>query len=93
MVMSAKFAAEAAGTLDFDANNMATPDEDEAFETAGTYNGAMGTYRCDGDAVCTVTLDAMGAVTGSRRLVGSSLPIRVPPLTSRITTTCPTASG
>ena len=25
----------------------------------------MGTYRCDGaDAVCTVTLDAMGAVTG-----------------------------
>ena len=35
----------------------------KAFETAGTYNGAMGTYRCDGDADCTVTLDAKGAVT------------------------------
>ena len=36
----------------------------EAFETAGTYHGSMGTYRCNGDAACTVTLDAKGAITG-----------------------------
>ena len=35
----------------------------EAFETAGTYNGSMGTYRCNGTADCTVTLDAKGAIT------------------------------
>ena len=63
-VMSAMFAAAAAGTLDFDSNNTETDDTDEAFETAGTYNGAMGTYRCDGSADCMVTLDAKGAVTG-----------------------------
>ena len=33
-----------------------------AFETAGTYNGAPGTYKCNAtDADCTVTLDAEGA--------------------------------
>ena len=35
----------------------------KAFETAGTYNGAMGTYRCNGDAVCTVTVDADNMLT------------------------------
>ena len=38
-----------------------------AFETAGTYNGAPGTYKCnalDGGTDCTVTLDAKGAITG-----------------------------
>ena len=35
----------------------------KAFETAGTYNGAMGTYRCNGDAVCTVTVDADNMIT------------------------------
>ena len=40
----------------------------EAFETAGTYNGSMGTYRCDGMEACMVTLDAKGAVTA---IVGS----------------------
>ena len=35
----------------------------EAFETAGTYNGSMGTYRCNGDAACTVTQDDKGAIT------------------------------
>ena len=39
----------------------------KAFETAGTYNGAMGTYRCNSDdsggSDCTVTLDAKGAIT------------------------------
>ena len=36
-----------------------------AFETAGTDNGAMGTYRCDATGAddCTVTLDAKGAIT------------------------------
>ena len=64
-VMSAKFAAAAAGTLDFDGNDTSTEDTDEAFETAGTYNGAMGTYRCDGgNTGCMVMLDAKGAVTG-----------------------------
>ena len=39
---------------------------DEAFETAGTYNGAPGTYRCNltGGVDCTVTLDADGAIDG-----------------------------
>ena len=59
------FAAAAAGTLDFDADEDPTDDTDEAFETAGTYNGAMGTYRCDRSSTdCMVTLDAKGAVTG-----------------------------
>ena len=39
----------------------------EAFETEGTYNGAMGTYKCNatgtGSDDCTVTLDAKGAIT------------------------------
>ena len=35
----------------------------KAFETAGTYNGADGTYRCNGTADCMVTLDAKGAIT------------------------------
>ena len=36
----------------------------EAFETAGTYNGSMGTYRCNSDtAACTVMLDDKGAIT------------------------------
>ena len=37
---------------------------DEAFEAAGTYNGAMGTYRCNGAAACTVMLDADGMIIG-----------------------------
>ena len=50
-------------TLTFTNNDTGTDDMDEAFETAGTYNGAMGTYRCNGAAECTVTLDAKGAIT------------------------------
>ena len=37
---------------------------DEAFETDGTYNGAKGTYRCDGNTDCVVTYDADGEITG-----------------------------
>ena len=36
----------------------------EAFEAAGTYNGAMGTYKCNDDAAdCTATVNAKGAIT------------------------------
>ena len=36
----------------------------EAFETAGTYNGAMGTYKCNAENNdCSVSLDAKGAIT------------------------------
>ena len=48
--------------LTFDFDDTLTDDMDEAFETAGTYNGAMGTYRCDGVADCTVMFDAEGAI-------------------------------
>ena len=37
---------------------------------------------------CMVMLDAKGADNGQSARVGFSLPIRVPPLTSRITTIC-----
>ena len=37
----------------------------KAFETAGTYNGTPGTYRCNAENnACTVTLDVKGAITG-----------------------------
>ena len=50
--------------LTFDNDDTTTNNEDEAFETAGTYNGAMGTYRCNGTSACTVTLArAMGEVS------------------------------
>ena len=35
----------------------------EAFETMGSYNGTDGTYRCDGDDACTVSLNAKGELT------------------------------
>ena len=56
-IMSAAFTAGTKAELTFDNNNTTTDDEDEAFETVGTYNGAMGTYRCDGPAECTVNID------------------------------------
>ncbi len=41
-----------------------TTDVDEAFEIAGAYNGAMGTYRCNQTSGnCTVTVDADSKVT------------------------------
>ena len=64
LVKSAAFTSNAIATLTFKDDDDTTADMDEAFETAGTYNGAMGTYRCNGDADCTVTLDADGAITG-----------------------------
>ena len=64
-IMSPAFAAATGDTVThtFDFDDAATTDEDEADEVAGTYNGAMGTYRCDGDVDCTVTLDGDGEVT------------------------------
>ncbi len=50
-------------TFDFDDPATTDADEDEADEVAGTYNGAMGTYRCNGAAACTVTLDGDGEIT------------------------------
>ena len=64
LVMSDAFTAGTAAVLTF---AMAQEDGDDdtdgaqpiaAFETAGTYNGAMGTYRCNATAAdCTVTLE------------------------------------
>ncbi len=51
------------GVLTFAFDDTDTTDEDEADEVGGTYNGAMGTYRCNGSAVCTVTLDDEGMIT------------------------------
>ena len=61
-----EFTSNTVATLTFDRAQAANGDVPavEAFETAGTYNGAMGTYRCNdtGDD-CMVTLDAKGAIT------------------------------
>lgn len=63
VVESAKFAASAAALLTFDSDDASTTDVDEAFETTGIYNGAMGMYRCDRSSDCTVALDADGKIT------------------------------
>ena len=63
LVMSSAFAAGTAAQLTFDSDDDTTADMDEAFETSGTYDGAMGTYKCSGGTDCTVTLNAMGMIT------------------------------
>ena len=70
LVKSSAFTAGTAAVLSFarfqmDSDNTMDGDQTvKAFETAGTYNGAMGTYRCNAtDADCTVTLDTKGAIT------------------------------
>ena len=68
-IMSDAFVAGTAAELTFvheqeDGDSETTGNQPvKAFETAGTYNGAMGTYRCNGDAACTVMLDADGKIT------------------------------
>ena len=64
LVKSSAFTAGTAAELMFPDNDSGTTTVDDAFETAGTYNGAMGTYRCDGTDDCTVNINAMGAITG-----------------------------
>lgn len=63
LVKSAGFAARTAAELTFPDDDTSTANMDEAYEVAGTYDGAMGTYRCNGGTDCTVRLDAMGAIT------------------------------
>ncbi|MDE0411177.1 MAG: hypothetical protein OXI37_03060, partial [Gammaproteobacteria bacterium] len=43
-------------TLNFTGDTASTTNVDEAEEVAGTYNGAMGTYRCNEAGGCTVTI-------------------------------------
>lgn len=62
-IKSSGFSSSGAGDLSYTFDNTGTEDTDEAFETTGTYNGAPGTYRCNGAAACTVTYDAKGAIT------------------------------
>ena len=62
LVMSSAFAAGTAATLTFGGDDP-NDDMDEAFEAAGFYNGAMGTYKCNGASDCTVMVDAMGMIT------------------------------
>ena len=62
-VMSAAFTAGTEATLRFAHDDPATHGTDEARELAGAYDGAAGTYRCNGVAQCTVTLDANGRIT------------------------------
>ena len=63
LVSSSAFTAGTGAVLTFADDDTATAGMDEAFEAEGTYNGAPGTYRCNGAADCTVTLDAMGMIT------------------------------
>ena len=62
-VMSAAFTAGTEATLMFAHDDPDTLGTDEAREVAGAYDGAMGTYRCNGGAQCTVTLDENGKIT------------------------------
>ena len=67
LVMSDDFVAGAGTTtlLTFDAEDTTADNMVDAAEVVGTYDGAPGTYRCDGDDDCAVTLtrDAMGKVS------------------------------
>ena len=68
-IKSAAFTAGTGAVLtfaSFERDSDDTMDGDQtiaAFETGGTYNGAMGTYRCDGTDDCMVTVNAKGAIT------------------------------
>ena len=61
LVKSAAFTSSAT-SADFAFDNTGTAAKDEAFETAGTYNGAIGTYRCNGAVFCTVGFDEDGKI-------------------------------
>ncbi|MCE2519845.1 MAG: hypothetical protein J4G15_08470 [Alphaproteobacteria bacterium] len=63
LIMASAFSSAGAGTLSYTIDDTDTDDIDEAFETAGTYNGALGTYRCnDTSDDCTVKYDEMGVI-------------------------------
>lgn len=61
-VASPSFVSGAAAVLTFTQDDDSTADVDEAGEAAGTYDGAMGTYRCYGNDDCTVGIDAKGKI-------------------------------
>ena len=63
-VMSAAFAAGTEATLTVAHDDPGTHGTDEARELAGAYDGAAGTYRCNGAAECTVEIGASGGITG-----------------------------
>ena len=63
-VMSGAFTAGTAATLRFAHDDPGTHGTDEARELAGAYDGAAGTYRCNGAAECTVEIGAGGGITG-----------------------------
>ena len=48
--------ADQAGTTDVDESRAAA-------EIMGTYEGGMGTYKCNAAAACTVTVNTMGEVS------------------------------
>ena len=62
-VMAAAFTAGTAATLRFTHDDPNTQGTDEAEEVAGTYEGATGTYKCNGAAQCTVEIGADGEIT------------------------------
>ena len=62
-VAAGRFTGGGEATLRFAFNDGDTDDEDEAFKTAGTFDGADGTYRCNGTEKCTVTIDEDGEIT------------------------------
>ena len=62
-IMSAGFSATGAAVLTFDNDDASTEEMDEAGEVVGAYNSAPGTYRCNGNSDCTVTLNDKGEVT------------------------------
>ena len=68
LVRSDSFTAATGAELMFAANNTTT-DKDEAKEVDGYYNGAKGTYRCNGAAMCTVNI---GTVEGKLTIIDMS---------------------
>ena len=62
LITSAAFTSGTMAALTFANDDGGTDDMDEADEVEGTYNGAMGTYRCNGTSACTVNIDAMGMI-------------------------------
>ena len=48
-----------------DASTTEVDESKDAAEVAGTYNGAMGTYKCTGTTDCTVTVDDEGDLTAA----------------------------
>ena len=63
-VTAAAFTAGTAATLRFAHDDPRTHGTDEARELPGAYDGAAGTYRCNGTAECTVEIGADGGITG-----------------------------